>query len=178
MSPAGMLAGCAAHWERPSHSIGRPVCALGLALPLRDIRKELERERTGKKISTSVEIPFSAETKRVLEYASEEADGLEHRHIGPEHLLLGLMREASSRAAIALARHGMELEGVRQQIRDLAAGAAKRVPYSAVQAQLELIIESADQLSRSLSADPDAALQAHLLLLELQTLKSLLDEQQ
>jgi ATP-dependent Clp protease ATP-binding subunit ClpC len=150
-----------------------------LSLPIADIRREMESTRSDKKLSTSVEIPFSAETKRVLQYACEEADGLTHRHIGPEHLLLGLMRETNSRAATTLSRHGMRLEGAREQIRDsYTAAAAKPVPRSAVLAQLEQIMESTRQLSISLSGDPDAALQVDLLLQELETLKSLLDEQQ
>jgi ATP-dependent Clp protease ATP-binding subunit ClpC len=154
------------------------VGTLLLALPLREIRKELERNRTDEKISTSVEIPFSAETKRVLEHASDEADELEHRHIGPEHLLLGLLREKDCVAATTLARHGVQLASARERIRELSAAAAKPVPKSAVQAQLGLIIESAHQLNLLLSSDPDTGLQMHMLLLELETLKSLVDQQQ
>jgi hypothetical protein len=42
----------------------------------------------------------------------------------------------------------------------------------------EQIIESTRQLSMSLSGNQDAALQVTMLLLDLETLKSLLDEQQ
>ena len=46
-------------------------------LSLETIRKEIEgRTVFREKVSTSVEIPFSAETKRVLQYAAEEADRL------------------------------------------------------------------------------------------------------
>jgi len=85
-----------------------------------------------------------------------------------------------------LARYGMQLEGARERIRESYAAAAagpvvrsaEPVPKSAVQAQLEQIIESANQLRLSLSSDPEAVLRVHMLLLELKTLKSLLDEQQ
>src|SRR5205085_2736772 len=50
---------------------------------------------------TSVEIPLSPESKRTLHYAHEESDGLRHRYIGTEHLLLGVLRE-SSRASQTL----------------------------------------------------------------------------
>ena len=44
-------------------------------LSLENIRKEIEgRTVFREKVSTSVEIPFSAETKRVLQFAAEEAD--------------------------------------------------------------------------------------------------------
>ena len=108
-----------------------PAGTLLLALPLRDIRKELERDRAGEKVLPSVEIPFSPETKRVIQYACDEADELTDRHIGPEHLLLGLLRETDSRAASTLARHGMRLDGAREQLRALrAAAAAKHVSKS------------------------------------------------
>jgi len=153
--------------------------SLLLMLPLADIRKELESRRAVEKTLPSVEIPFSAETKRVLQHACDEADGLTHRHIGPEHLLLGLMRESDSCAATTLARHGLRLEGAREQILELIhEAAAKPAPKSAVAAQLEQIMESTRQLSMSLSSDPDAAIQVDMLLLNLESLKSLLDEQQ
>jgi ATP-dependent Clp protease ATP-binding subunit ClpC len=44
-------------------------------------------------VSTSVDLPLSADCERVLAYAAEEAEGLGHKHIGTEHLLLGLLRE-------------------------------------------------------------------------------------
>src|ERR1700722_5272018 len=57
-----------------------------LPLPLEEIRKDIEgRTIVRGKIATSVEIPFSAETKRVLQFAAEEADRLLHNHIAPEH---------------------------------------------------------------------------------------------
>src|SRR6187399_2876133 len=55
-------------------------------LSLENIRKDIEgRTVFREKVSTSVEIPFSAETKRVLQFAAEEADRLLHnyRHRAP-----------------------------------------------------------------------------------------------
>jgi ATP-dependent Clp protease ATP-binding subunit ClpC len=156
---------------------GGPAGRLLLTLPLTDVRKELESNRTAEKIETSVEIPFSSETKRVLQHACDEADELTHRHIGPEHLLLGLMGESQSRAATTLARYGMQLDGARERVRELSAAAMSPAPKSAVQAQLEQIMESARRLSMSLSGNPDAAMQVDLLLMDLESLKSLLGEQ-
>jgi ATP-dependent Clp protease ATP-binding subunit ClpC len=73
------------------------------------------------KVSTSVEIPFSPATKRALEFAAEEANALRHKHIGTEHLLLGLLREEHSAAAAALAAHGVRLTDVRQKVEKLPA---------------------------------------------------------
>src|SRR5438552_1474910 len=86
-------------------------------LSLENIRKEIEgRTVFREKGSTSVEIPFSAETKRVLQYAAEEADRLLHNYIGTEHLLLGILREERSVAASILMEKGMRLNTVREDI--------------------------------------------------------------
>src|SRR6266550_459913 len=75
-------------------------------LSLENIRKEIEgRTVFREKVSTSVELPFSPETKRVLQFAAEEADRLLHNYIGTEHLLLGILRE-----------EGMRLNTVREDI--------------------------------------------------------------
>ena len=86
-------------------------------LSLENIRKDIEgRTVFREKVSTSVEIPFSAETKRVLQYAAEEADRLLHNYIGTEHLLLGILREERSVAATILMEKGMRLHQVREDI--------------------------------------------------------------
>ena len=84
---------------------------------LKNIRHEIEeRARVAEKLSASVEIPFSEATKQTFNFAAEEADRLRHPYIGTEHLLLGLLREASSPAALTLAKHGLRLEEVRTEI--------------------------------------------------------------
>jgi ATP-dependent Clp protease ATP-binding subunit ClpC len=86
-------------------------------LSLESIRKEIEgRTVFREKVSTSVDIPFSAETKRVLQFAAEEADRLLHTYIGTEHLLLGILREERSVAASILYEKGMRLASVREDI--------------------------------------------------------------
>jgi ATP-dependent Clp protease ATP-binding subunit ClpC len=86
-------------------------------LSLENIRKEIEgRTVFREKVSTSVEIPFSAETKRVLGFAAEEADRLLHNYLGTEHLLLGILREERSVAASILMEKGMRLHTVREDI--------------------------------------------------------------
>jgi ATP-dependent Clp protease ATP-binding subunit ClpC len=86
-------------------------------LSLENIRKDIEgRTVFREKVSTSVEIPFSAETKRVLQFAAEEADRLLHNYIGTEHLLLGILREERSVAASILMEKGMRLNAVREDI--------------------------------------------------------------
>ena len=65
-----------------------------------DIRKEIEgHTMVREKVSTSVDLPLSNESKRLLAYSSEEADRLNEKHIGTEHLLLGMLREEKCFAA-------------------------------------------------------------------------------
>ncbi len=81
------------------------------------IRKEVEGRTVFRdKVSTSVEIPFSAETKNVLKAAADEADRMLHNYIGTEHLLLGILREERSVAATILMEKGMRLQSVREDI--------------------------------------------------------------
>ena len=79
------------------------------------LQAELERRNPAReKLSTSVEIPFSEETKKALQFAEEEAERLMHPHIGTEHLLLGLLRLEDSVAGRMLAERGMRLFAVRE----------------------------------------------------------------
>jgi ATP-dependent Clp protease ATP-binding subunit ClpA len=68
------------------------------------------------KVATSVDLPLSNECRRILAYAAEEAERFNHRHIGTEHLLLGLLREERSLGAQILINRGMQLEAVREQM--------------------------------------------------------------
>ncbi len=68
------------------------------------------------KISTSADLPLSEESKRVLTYSYDEAGRLGHKHIGTEHLLLGLLREESSFAAVILKERGLVLERIREDL--------------------------------------------------------------
>lgn len=81
------------------------------------IRKQIEDHTTVReKVSTSVDLPVCEEAKRVLVYAADEAERLSHKHIGTEHLLLGLLREGGSFAAVILNEHGIRLSAVREEL--------------------------------------------------------------
>ena len=84
---------------------------------LDDLRSDIVRRSTSReRISEPDEIPFSASSERVLQYAADEADRLLHDAMGTEHLLLGLLREERSVAAEALAARGLRIEAVREAI--------------------------------------------------------------
>src|SRR6202047_59932 len=81
------------------------------------IRKQIEGHTTiREKVSTSVDLPLSNQCKRVLAYAAEEAERLSHRHIGTEHLLLGLLREEKCFAAEILHERGFRLLTIREEL--------------------------------------------------------------
>jgi ATP-dependent Clp protease ATP-binding subunit ClpC len=81
------------------------------------IRKQIEGHTTiREKVSTSVDLPLSNECKRVLAYAAEEAERLSHKHIGTEHLLLGLLREEKCFAAEILQERGLRLPAIREEL--------------------------------------------------------------
>jgi len=68
------------------------------------------------KIATSVDLPVSHPCRRALAYAAEEAERMGHKHIGPEHLLLGMLLENGSEAAV-LGGFGITLEAARAAFR-------------------------------------------------------------
>jgi ATP-dependent Clp protease ATP-binding subunit ClpC len=61
-------------------------------------------------------MPLTEECKRVLNRASEEAEGLGHNFIGSGHILLGLLGEEGCYAAGLLRNHGIELTEVRKEV--------------------------------------------------------------
>src|SRR5947207_2376242 len=86
-------------------------------ITIESIRREIEgRTILRERIPTSVELPLAPETKRVLHFSHDESDRLQHRHIGTEHLLLGLLREERSMAAQILFERGLRLAAVRDEI--------------------------------------------------------------
>ncbi len=81
------------------------------------IRKQINEHTTiREKVSTSVDLPLSNECKRVLAYAAEEAERLSHRHIGTEHLLLGLLREEKCFAAEILRERELQVPAIREEL--------------------------------------------------------------
>jgi hypothetical protein len=103
----------------------RLFAAKGVSLS--ELRREIEgRASFREKVSTSVEIPFSADTKRILQYGGEEADRLLHNYIGTEHLLLGILRAEGSGAATLLVERGLALAAVRDEIARLTDGSSGR----------------------------------------------------
>ena len=84
---------------------------------IESIRQQIDRQTEKlEKSSTSVDLPLSHECKRVLAYAAEEGERLNHKHIGTPHLLLGMLREERFVAATLLRERGLRLEQVREEV--------------------------------------------------------------
>jgi 1-pyrroline-5-carboxylate dehydrogenase len=71
--------------------------------------------------STSVDLRLSEDSKLVLRYSAEEAEGLKHRHIGTEHLLLGMLRTEGCFAQKLLIERGVKLGELREELRKITA---------------------------------------------------------
>src|SRR5262245_18660591 len=81
------------------------------------ILKEItSRTAAGEKLPATVDMPLSDECKRILAYAMEEAERLSHTQVGPEHPLLGILRESNGAAAQVLNGHGLKLDAVREDV--------------------------------------------------------------
>jgi ATP-dependent Clp protease ATP-binding subunit ClpC len=65
---------------------------------------------------SSGKLPQSLEVKKAIEYAVEEARALGHTHVGPEHLLLGLMRVSGGIAVRVLEVLGVIPEDMRSVV--------------------------------------------------------------
>jgi ketosteroid isomerase-like protein len=90
-----------------------------------DIRAKIEkRVARGESFSTSVVVPLTDESKKILNLAVEESDRLGHPHIGTEHLLLGMLLVESSLAAQILTETGIKLKPVREQLSKASVGDA------------------------------------------------------
>jgi len=81
-----------------------------------DIRREIEGDRIFvERVSSTQELPLSEESKKILAYASHEAESMMHPYVGTEHLLIGILRVDPSAAGRILVAHGFNLYGVREE---------------------------------------------------------------
>jgi len=69
--------------------------------------------------ATTVEIPLSEETKRVLHYALKESMSLNHKYVGVEHILLGILRDDHAFASQLLMEMGADLYRAKEILLDL-----------------------------------------------------------
>jgi ATP-dependent Clp protease ATP-binding subunit ClpA len=96
------------------------------------LRAEVEKLITPGVVKPLSQLPFTARAKKVLELSMEEAGGLGHNYIGTEHLLLGLIREDESVAAIALKSLGVDLGTARTKVVEHLRSTSPETPTPAV----------------------------------------------
>jgi ATP-dependent Clp protease ATP-binding subunit ClpC len=114
---------------------------------IESIRKEIEQRITiRERISTSVEVPLSQESKRILNYATEEAERLGHKHVGTEHLLLGILREEKCFGTEILQERGLRLSTLREE---LAHSAGDKIPASRPTKETSLLAEFSRDLTQA-----------------------------
>jgi ATP-dependent Clp protease ATP-binding subunit ClpC len=91
-----------------------------LHVDLNQVQVEVEKLiQTGPDPVTVGKLPQTPRTKKVIEYAFEEARGFNHNYVGSEHILLGLLREREGIAGQVLCNLGVNLEAARSQILSL-----------------------------------------------------------
>lgn len=84
------------------------------AASVESIRRQIDLKiGRREKVSTSVDLPLSEESKRILLYGAQEAERLKQRHIETGHLLFGVMREENCFGAGLLHVHGVTPDKVR-----------------------------------------------------------------
>jgi ATP-dependent Clp protease ATP-binding subunit ClpA len=85
---------------------------------LNRVRREIEKIIYSPPDSISVEkLPETPRAKKAIEYAIQEAHGLNQAVVGSEHLLLGLFREDEGVAGVVLRNLGLKLGELRNQVR-------------------------------------------------------------
>jgi hypothetical protein len=81
------------------------------------VRVEIkQRIPIGPNDGPSMDLPLSIECERVLAYAAQEAERLNHRHIGTEHLLLAILCEEKCVGAQILHQAGLRLNAIREEL--------------------------------------------------------------
>ena len=111
----------------------------------------------------TIDLPLSLEAKRVLAFSAEESERLGNRHIGTEHLLLGLLREENTLAAEILYERGIRLTDIRSELlrqsgRERDTTARKETPHlyefcrdltdAALEGKLDPLVGRDDEIDR------------------------------
>lgn len=112
--------------------VGSGHLLLGLVREDQGLAGRVLRERLGVQLTTTRslvssmiergekpslrKLPLRPRVKRVLEFSIEEAVRGHHVRVGPEHLLVGLLREGEGIAIGVLERHGVSLERMHAEL--------------------------------------------------------------
>ncbi len=92
-----------------------PVLVLSrFGLTVEKVKRTLTSQMV--KGSHTGEVLFAPDAKRVLEYAVEESRILHHQFVGPEHLLIGIVREKTGLGGRVLRGFGIDEYSIRREI--------------------------------------------------------------
>lgn len=94
---------------------GLTAKVFGSQIPFENPAEAMGLKPTGKKISTSVDVPLTKEANRVLLIAAEESEQLHQKFIMPGHILLGIMKQPDV-AGQFLKKVGLDLDKVREVV--------------------------------------------------------------
>jgi ATP-dependent Clp protease ATP-binding subunit ClpC len=103
--------------------------------------KFVRREPAGR--STSVDMPLSNICRRVLVFGAEESKKMGHAHVGPEHLLVGIVREQCP-AAELLRDRGFDLAKLRSAL------CCEATPAPEEEAEPALLVGRERELARAI----------------------------
>ena len=70
---------------------------------------------------------FSKGIKAILKFSKEEAGRLKSRHIGPEHLLLGILKDKDGQANRMLRSLGADISEMKSMLEDLTLESANSI---------------------------------------------------
>ncbi len=75
---------------------------------------------------------FTDRNRRALQAAGDEAAALHHDYIGPEHILLALLRDPDSAAVAVLTALDCDLGGIRTKVHDIVNPGTAAAPAGAL----------------------------------------------
>jgi ATP-dependent Clp protease ATP-binding subunit ClpC len=101
----------------------------GLDITADEVRQQVARVVGQGEDVTSGQIPFTPRAKHALEGSLREALALNHKYIGTEHLLLGVVNETNGVAARILEELGASAERIREELYQMLS--AKPAPFPA-----------------------------------------------
>ena len=115
-----------------------------LKIDVKALEKEI-KENMAKGASVPQELEYSPRLKRVFDLSLDEARALNHNYIGPEHLMLALVKEGEGLASQLLKRHGLADAGpLRQTV-------IKKVGMGKAESVIKMNTPTLDKFSRDLT---------------------------
>ena len=88
----------------------------GLNVDCSNVRLRVDEIAISGTVAGTGILPQTPRARNVIEYSKEEARDLNHRCVGAEHLLLGLLREKEGCGGVVLMNFGLTLEDTREEV--------------------------------------------------------------